>query len=279
MDEQASTYFVYDRLNKEELRRLTIQDRLITKAMGGVLSEQSDPSIIHAVLDVACGTGGWIIEAAKQHPEMYLTGIDISNRMIEYARGQANADQVSDRVEFQVMDALFQLQFPPDSFDLVNLRFGVSFIRNWEWTLVISEMLRVTKPGGVVRITDSGIVQESNSPALRAFQLLVAHALDRAGHLYALEESGITTHLAPLLQRCGARQLQTKTYDTRYQAGTKEGKAYVEDITHAMKTLKPFLSKWVGAKDYEQLCQRAREQMTQSDFSSLWELLTVWGVK
>src|SRR5262249_28716797 len=152
---------------KEEMRRLTIQDQMITKAMGGVLSEQADPSVFGHVLDIGCGTGGWVIEAARQYPAMHLVGIDISSRMVEYARGQAKGN---DRIEFQVMDALGQLEFPSDSFDLVNLRFGVSFIRKWEWPYVISEMLRVTKPGGVVRVTDSGIVQHSNSIALKMFQ-------------------------------------------------------------------------------------------------------------
>ena len=58
MNDQPSTYFVYDHHNdKEELIRLIIQDQMITKAMGGVLSEQADPSVFHEVLDIGCGTG------------------------------------------------------------------------------------------------------------------------------------------------------------------------------------------------------------------------------
>ena len=105
------------------------------------------------------------------------------------------------------MDALRQLEFLSDSFDLVNLRFGVSFIRKWEWPEVISEMIRVTKPAGVVRVTDSGIVQHSNSIALKMFQGMVMCALDRAGHLFVDEETGLMTHLAPLLTRYGVREV------------------------------------------------------------------------
>jgi ubiquinone/menaquinone biosynthesis C-methylase UbiE len=273
MNDRPSTYFVYDRLNKEELRRLTIQDQMITKAMGGVLSEQPDSSVFHSVLDVACGTGGWIIEAAKQYPEMSLTGIDISNRMIEYARERAKGN---DRVEFQVMDVLLQLEFPSDSFDLVNLRFGVSFIRKWEWPGVISEMIRVTKPGGVVRITDSEITQVSSSLALKTFQEMVLCALNRAGHLFGDEETGITSHLAPLLQRYGGREVQKKLYCTTYRSE----KAYVEDASHAMKTLKPFIQRWgCAGKAYEEICEMAREQMARPDFYAVWQLLTAWGTK
>jgi ubiquinone/menaquinone biosynthesis C-methylase UbiE len=281
MNERPSTYFMYDhRHGQEEVRRLTLQDQMMTEAMGGVLPEQADPSVFHRVLDVGCGTGGWVIEAAKQYPTMRLVGIDISNGMIESANQQAKANKVSSQIEFQIMDALRQLAFPSDSFDLVNLRFGVSFIRKWEWPNVIGEMLRVTRPGGVVRITDSEIVQASNSLALKAFQRMILCALNRAGHLWDDEETGLIAHLAPLLKRYGAREVQTQAYVATYQSGTKAGDAYVEDVCSAMKTLKPFIQKWeYASRDYEEVCRMARTQMKRPDFYAVWQLLTAWGKK
>ena len=121
--EHASTYFVQDRSNQEELSRLQVQDQMLTRGMGGVLPEQPDPTIFHRVLDVGCGTGNWLIEAARTYPTMsLLIGIDISNKMVEIAREQAKAQQVNDRVEFHVMDALRALEFSDNYFDLVNLR-------------------------------------------------------------------------------------------------------------------------------------------------------------
>jgi ubiquinone/menaquinone biosynthesis C-methylase UbiE len=147
-NEQPSTYFVQDRHNEEELVRLTIQDQMITAAMGGVLPEQADPLLFRRVLDVGCGTGGWIIEAAQKYPTLLLEGIDISQHMIEYAREQAAALHIADRVTFHVMDALRMLEFPAAFFDLVNLRFGISFVRTWDWPKMLREMLRVTRAGG-----------------------------------------------------------------------------------------------------------------------------------
>src|SRR5882762_8085940 len=111
-NEKPSTYFVQDRKNEKELTRLKLQDRMITAAMGGVLAEQADPTVFRRVLDVGCGIGGWVIEVAQTCPEMSLVGIDISKRMIEYARAQAQAYQVNGRVEFHVMDAIQVLDFP-----------------------------------------------------------------------------------------------------------------------------------------------------------------------
>jgi tRNA G46 methylase TrmB len=65
--DQPSTYFMPDR-DKEELERLRLQDELITQYMGGVLPEQADPTRFQQVLDVGCGTGGWLLELAKTSP-------------------------------------------------------------------------------------------------------------------------------------------------------------------------------------------------------------------
>src|SRR5215472_10634969 len=114
-----STYFV-NRENRDEMTRLAIQDQVTTKGMGGVLPEQPDPSLFQRVLDVACGTGGWLIETAQTYPSIKkLIGVDTNNRLIEYAQAQAKAAQVDDRVEFVPMNALSMLDFPDSYFDLV----------------------------------------------------------------------------------------------------------------------------------------------------------------
>src|SRR5207302_4992570 len=98
-NDNPSTYFVQDRKNQKELTRLTVQNQMVTAGMGGILPEQPDPTAIHRVLEIGCGTGGWVIEAARTYPMMSLVGIDISQRMIKYACAHAEAHQVSDRVE------------------------------------------------------------------------------------------------------------------------------------------------------------------------------------
>lgn len=153
--EHPSTYFVENRSRADDLARLQIQDQMLTEAMGGVLPEQADPTRLQRVLDVGCGTGGWLIEAARMYPSLsMLVGIDVSTCMVECARAQAAAHHLSDRVAFQVMDALRMLEFPDDFFDLVNQRSGVSFLRTWEWPKLLQEYQRVIRPGGVVRISE-----------------------------------------------------------------------------------------------------------------------------
>ena len=276
----SGTYFVQDRENEEELLRVANQDRLVTASMGGILPEQVNPSAFRRILDVACGAGSWVIEAAQTYPEMSLVGVDVNRRMIEYARAQAAAHHVNDRAEFHTMDALSILDFPDDSFDLVNLRFAVSFVRTWEWPRLLSELLRIVCPGGVVRLTDEEVIHQSTSPAAMQFCEMLLCALFRSWHLFAQESAGLTAHLAPLLNRHGFQQVQTKAYALQYRAGTPEGQAYVEDGVRVFQTLRPFLQKWgCMSRDYDAIRQQAFSEMQRPDFSATWHLLTAWGIK
>ena len=176
--EHPSTYFVQDRSNEAELNRLQIQDQMITAGMGGVLPEQPNPAIFRRVVDVGCGTGGWLIEAARTYPAMsLLVGVDVSSRMLEYARTQAEAQQVSDRVQFRAMDVLRMLEFPADYFDLVNERLGSSFLRKWDWPKLLSEFQRVHRAGILAEAAEHaarGVVGEISQ--FLASSLLIALA-------------------------------------------------------------------------------------------------------
>ncbi len=278
--EQPSTYFVQDRQNEHELKRLTIQDHLVTTSMGGVLPEQTDPAAFRRVLDVGCGIGGWIIEAAQTYPEMSLIGVDISNRMIDYAREQARVQNVAARVEFLVMDALLMLEFPTGFFDLVNMRLGGSFLRTWEWPKLFSEALRVARSGGVIRFTETEVVHYSNSPAFMQFFEMFQCALYRSGHLFTEESGGIVKHLEQLFIQHGVQQVQTKAHSLQYHAGTAEGQAYIETSRNMFQAIRPFLQKWgCISKDYDAITQQALREMEQPDFHVTWNLLTAWGKK
>jgi len=278
--EHPSTYFVPDRSNKEEMNRVQLQDQLITAGMGGVLPEQPDPSRFHRVLDVGCGTGAWLIEAAKTYPSMtLLIGVDISNKMLDSARAQATAQQVDDHVEFHQMDALRMLEFPTGYFDLVNQRYAKSWLRTWDWPKLLQEFQRVTRPGGSVRLTEPASL-ESNSPAVARHWECLLEAFYQSGRLFTPEHDGLTKELAHLLRRHGLQQVQTHAYPLEHRAGTSEGQRFAEDVRLMFQTFKPFLQKWgCVPANYEEICQQAVREMQQPDFVATWNLLTAWGIR
>ncbi len=279
--EQPSTYFVQDRSNKEEVVRLQIQDQLITAGMGGVLPEQSDPASLRNILDVGCGTGGWLIEAARTYPTITrLVGVDVSIKLLDYARAQAAEQQVAGRVEFHVRDVLRSLEFPDASFDLVNQRLGASYLRTWDWPQALTEYQRVTRPGGVIRITESSF-PTSGSESLTRLSALFIRALSQAGHLFIQDDpNGIISELPRLLQRHGLTNIQTRQHTLIHRAGTPEGQSFYEDTQHMFRTILPFFQKWTRVPDdYEEIYQQALSDMQQPGFVAIWPLLTVWGIR
>jgi len=279
--EHPSTYFVQDRSNEEELTRLHVQDQLITAGMGGVLPEQPDPAIFQRVLDVGCGTGDWLIETAKTYPTISsLVGVDISEKMLEYARAQAEAQQVSDRVQFRAMDALRILEFPDSYFDLVNQRFGLGYLRKWDWPKLLSEYQRVARPSGIIRVTEPDAIFESSSPALLRLNDLFLQTLFQAGHFFTPSWNGLTSELARLLDQYGLQNVQTRAHPLEYRAGTAEWQHFYEDNRLVYRTVVPFMRKWIRVPDdYETLYQQALNEMQQPGFVATWRFLTAWGNK
>jgi ubiquinone/menaquinone biosynthesis C-methylase UbiE len=269
MDDLAGTYFVQDRSNQEELKRLIVQERLVTETMGGVLPEQQDPTRFLRVLDIGCGPGGWVIETAQTYPQIKkFYGIDISPTMIQYAHQRAEEQQLpKERVEFLVMDALLMLEFPDSFFDLVNLRFGVSFMRQWDWPKMFSEMRRVVKPDGTVRIVEGEINLESSSTALSNFEALLRRGFQRAGYFFEETPTGLIDHLSELLLRHDFQNIQLHKTPVEFRAGTEAGKALLADQIHAFQTIRPFLQRYgCLPQDYNALCQQAHQDMQQPDF-------------
>jgi ubiquinone/menaquinone biosynthesis C-methylase UbiE len=275
--EHPSTYVVQDRNNHDEFTRLQIQDQMTTAAMGGVLPEQSDSTNLKRILDIGCGTGSWLIEAAKTYPAItQLFGIDISGKMLDYARTQAEAQQLNNRVEFVVMDALRMLEFPTHFFDLVNMRFAQSWIRTWEWPKLLQEAQRVTKPGGIIRLTEGHA--DTTSPALNRLYHLLIQAFHQAGYYFTPDSKDYIAHLPRLMHQHGVQNTQTHTYILKFHAGTPEGQLLAENMKLGYRTALPFLRKWTRVPDdYEDIYQQALVEMQAPDFVATWEVLTAWG--
>lgn len=278
--EHPSTYIVQDRSNEDELKRLASQDQMVTASMGGVLPEQLELKDFQRVLDVGCGTGGWLIETACAYPNTsLLIGVDVSKRLLDYARALAVARQVSDRVEFHCMDALRMLEFPTDYFDLVNMRFGLSFLRTWDWPKLLQEFQRVVRPGGIVRITDSKAISRSNSPAHMRLREIGVQAFYQAGHAFASDAHDMESELPRLLRQHGFEQVQVQLYEREYKAGTSQGQLFIEDLQRLFRTTLPFLRKWTRVPDdYEAIYQQMLLEMQQPDFVATWDLVTAWGI-
>jgi demethylmenaquinone methyltransferase / 2-methoxy-6-polyprenyl-1,4-benzoquinol methylase len=97
------------------------------------------------VLDVATGTGDMAIMLTKQLTGSHVTGVDISNGMLEIGRQKIARLRLEQRIVLQTGDSE-ALEFPDAHFDAITVAFGVRNFEHLERGL--REMLRVLKPGG-----------------------------------------------------------------------------------------------------------------------------------
>lgn len=277
--EYPNTYIVQDRTSQEEYDRVRIQGEMVTAGMGGPLPEQPDPSVFKRVIDVGCGAGDWLFKLAETYPTMTtLVGVDASKFMINNAKALAAAHPEGKRMKFDIQDALLILEFPQGYFDLVNIRFGSSFLRRWNWPKLLSEFRRVCRPLGVIRVTEGNVVEESSSPALLRLGQLFLQATRQSGHTFTDESNGVTKELVGVLHQHGVLDIQTRSYALEYRAGTPEWQSFYDDTSRAMNTFYGYMRKWAQMpSDYDELCKQARSEMRQPDFVATWRLLTAWG--
>lgn len=97
------------------------------------------------LLDVATGTGDMALMAAKMLPLEQITGIDISNGMLEIGRQKVEKAGLSHKIELLNGDSE-TINFANASFDAVTVAFGVRNFEDLEQGL--AEIKRVLKPGG-----------------------------------------------------------------------------------------------------------------------------------
>jgi ubiquinone/menaquinone biosynthesis C-methylase UbiE len=102
------------------------------------------------VLDVGCGTGLFARRILDRHPTATVTGVDLSECMLDCAR--KNCADLGDRVNLLHADAE-HLPFHDDSFDLVTCIH--SFHHYPHQGRVLVEMRRVLKAGGDLVILDA----------------------------------------------------------------------------------------------------------------------------
>ena len=116
-----------------------------------------------SVLEIGCGTGRNLIAVGQAWPEAQLFGIDISEAMLETARGammKAGVPATLARGDACDFDA--QALFGRAGFDRVFISYALSMIPDWEAAL--AQAARCVAPGGRLEVVDFG--QQDRLPSL-----------------------------------------------------------------------------------------------------------------
>jgi demethylmenaquinone methyltransferase/2-methoxy-6-polyprenyl-1,4-benzoquinol methylase len=171
------------------------------------------------LLDVATGTADFAILAARLLPKATVTGIDLSEAMLDIGRQKVRAAELDARISLMTGDGL-ALAFPQASFDAVTVAFG---IRNFEdIDAGLRELRRVLKPGGRAEILELSEprtfpLRQLHSLYLRCWvpligQLLTGHAREYAYLPASIEQVPQGEAMLARLREAGFSDCRFETY-------------------------------------------------------------------
>ena len=152
-------------------------------------------------LDVCTGTGAVSLSAAQQRPQCQVTGVDLSQGMLQQASAKAQQRQLTN-IQLQQMD-MEALAFTPAQFDIVSCSYGVFFVEDMVGAL--SSLYQQLKPGGHLAI--SVFMEHAFSPMADVF---IAD-YERTGHSVpppAWKQLATESRLSAVFQQAGIHSLK-----------------------------------------------------------------------
>ena len=146
----------------EEQKRLTDLNTLTNRQFVDFLEIEDGET----VLEVGSGLGILAHLVAERHPDSSITGIEISDELID----RAIAD-FADAMNLQfTKDDAHAMNLLDSSFDVAYCRYLLEHVQNPE--VVLREIHRVLKPGGKIFIQENNILINAFYPDCPAFNLV-----------------------------------------------------------------------------------------------------------
>ncbi|RJP95085.1 MAG: class I SAM-dependent methyltransferase [Desulfobacteraceae bacterium] len=164
----------YDLLTADEYDCMVFQ---VTRPIGLIGNEN--------ILECGCGAGAFLASLLKVYPTLKISGVDYSPTLLEKARGYLNGD-------FFVADMTDLGFLEKDTYDH-TLSFGTLLYLSSEEAAsqAISEMMRITRPGGMVyigEIPDAAKRGEAESIRKASHQSVKKISSANPDHLYLPKE-------------------------------------------------------------------------------------------
>ncbi|CEG66691.1 hypothetical protein RMATCC62417_03226 [Rhizopus microsporus] len=240
-NEESSTYWLPK--DPAEQQRLTGQHFAIKELYQGNVLENVRKKLDFKkgirVLDVGCGSGAWIMDMATEYPNCVYEGCDI----VEVANKRVSLQQVT----FRYGNVLDRLPFEDNSFDFVHMRLFVLALQVNQWPIAINEILRVTKPGGMVQLVEFDLKMTGNETVQQVL----------TGIHSACEARGQDPRIALQLGKLVSENKQATSVQSDYRSvdmasNTKTAKMFVWDWIETIKSMLPVISSKMGLETEEE---------------------------
>ncbi|CAG8647555.1 20289_t:CDS:2 [Gigaspora margarita] len=221
------------------------------------------------ILDIGCGAASWSFEMCTNYPNANIVGLDITIQ-------QATQIKPSN-FTFVKANVLDGLPFDDNTFDYVFQRYMFGGYPQEKWPFVISEILRVLKPGGYVELLEPSMMSDIGP----ATQRIVNGQIAAMGHRGTdpdtskklkgyLEKQGMVENIIEEVKAC---------YHGERATSPGISKAAVNNTVGIFVCWKPLLAGFmnVSDKEYDNLTNEARNELAEYD--SYFNQVRVYGRK
>ncbi len=243
----------------DETNRLDFQHFVLRSAFKGNYAAPLEHPL--SILDVGTGSGRWSMDLAQQFPDANVVGLDVNEpKLDERSQAFQSLDARPQNYRFVQGNALEGLPFAAGSFDFTHQRLLFFAIPSDRWPFVLSELCRVTRPGGWVEVAEGHFGYLNGGPAT---QRLVEVSLN------ALLARGIDPRVGPLLgdnlRMAGLINVQTQVVNLPVGSwGGRVGSLLATDLAAAHVSAKPLaLSQGMSDAEWTATFNGMREEWEQ----------------
>jgi ubiquinone/menaquinone biosynthesis C-methylase UbiE len=186
----------------EEMNRLDFQHYMLRYALhGNYAAPISQPK---SILDVGTGTGRWAREMAQIFPQANVIGVDVNLPPADSLAEEGKGDVRPPNYTFVQANLFEGLPFADGSFDFVHMRLLIMAIPHEQWSKVIDELIRVTRPGGWVESIETTVLQQAGPAMSQIIRWSTTVLAGRGVDLLDGETVGT------LMQAAGLEQVSTR---------------------------------------------------------------------
>ncbi len=223
------------------------------------------------VLDVACGCGGWVCNAARAYPNSEVTGIDKDAEHIIYAREYATLAGLTN-AHF-IVGNMYTLSQLTEPYDLIHARLLCPAVAPGTWYNLLKELWQHCKQGGQIRWTES-ITPVTPGRACTRWCHLFGQALGLSN-----SAGDIINSMPAMLKDVGFCNIQQSMTTIRLQHGNEAYDTLVHTLWRASPLLQTFFVQAgiTTADHFTHITDEMLTELLDPGFTCNWSLRTVTG--